>query len=487
MTLATVLAIDDDPRALALLEQQLAKESYRLITTDQPMSALALAQRERPDAILLDVMMPDKDGFELCADFRRDPELAAVPIILLTALDDRESRLRGLEAGADEFLTKPFNAVELRVRLRTIVRLNRYRRLHEESARYEAAMLHSSDGIVLTERDGTIVRRNAAFDQLIAVDQRAQPNLFAHFPAAEAAKFRAWVEEGRPVPLRATSPLEFGAAAEMLVAVSASRVPWEGRELLQCHLHDVTQEQRLETQLLRLQQIDLLSQVSQIMAHDLGNVLAAIGGSASLLEMDPAGPTAERDVLNIREAVQRGAGLLRQLMHFAQHGDNPFEPLLPGEIAGEVAALAQATFAKHHEVVFTAAPDVPLLDADPTQLRHLLMNLCLNARDAFTGRGRLEISVSRRLVSDADAAAQVGALVGEHVVFSVRDNGPGIPAAARARLFEPFFTTKPGASGLGLAAVLRLVRRHSGFVTVETEAGRGTCFQCHLPVTPPTR
>lgn len=481
MNAATVLAVDDDPRALALLEQQLSREPFRLVTTDDPTEALELARREQPDVILLDVMMPEKDGFELCAELRRDPELAAVPIILVTALDDRDARHRGLEVGADEFLTKPFNTTELRLRLRTIARLNRYRRLHEEAARYEAAMVHSSDGIAVAERDGTIVRRNAAFDRLIAPERHSHPNLFAHFPPESAARFRAWAEEARPGPLRFTTPLEFGAEPEMIVAFSASRVPWEGREFIQCHLHDVTQQQRMEVQLLRLQQVDLLSQVSQIMAHDLGNVLAAIGGSASLLEMEPAGPTAERDVSNIRDAVQRGAGLLRQLMHFAQPGDNPFEPLVPTEIAREVATLAQETFAKRHEVVFTAAPDVPLLDGDTGQLRHILMNLCLNARDAFTRRGRLEISVARRGVTAAEAAAHVGARAGEHVVFSVRDNGPGIAPEVRRRLFEPFFTTKPGATGLGLPAVLRLVRRHGGFVTVETEPGQGTAFHCHFP------
>lgn len=479
---ATILAVDDDPKALGLLQQLLGSENYRLLAVADACRVLETARRERPDGILLDVMMPERDGFEICAELRRDPDLAAVPIILLTALDDRESRLRGLDVGADEFLTKPFNAVELRIRLRTIVRLNRYRRLHEESSRYEAAMLHSSEGIVLAELDGTIVRRNAAFDRLVALEHRTQSNLLAHFSAPASAQLAAFAQAGEVSSLRCTASFLRGGSPDRTVELTVSRVPWERRELLQCHLRDVTSEKLLEAQLLRLQRIELLGQVSEIMAHDMGNVLAAIGGSASLLETEPAGPSAARDFGNIRNAVQRGAGLLRQLMHFAQKGDNPFEPLLPAEIAGEVASLAQETFAKRHEVIFTAEPEVPLLDADPSQVRHLLVNLCLNSRDAFTKRGRLEIAVARRDVTPAEAAAHAGVRPGEHVVFTVRDDGPGIPVELRPRLFDPFLTTKADRTGLGLAAVLRLVRRHGGFVRVETETGRGTAVHCHFPI-----
>ncbi len=134
---ATILVVDDNPLGQEAVEGALAGQGYHLVFAASGADALAEAARLTPDLILLDVMMPDMDGFEVCQRLRAAPALAEAPIILLTALDDRASRLRGLEAGADEFLSKPFDRAELRARARTITRLNRYRNLWAERARLE--------------------------------------------------------------------------------------------------------------------------------------------------------------------------------------------------------------------------------------------------------------------------------------------------------------------------------------------------------------
>jgi len=124
-----ILIVDDDSPTRETLTTLLADGSYELVTATNGTEALTIAPELLPDLILLDVMMPVVDGFEVCRRLRADSRLAEVPIIMLTALDDRASRLRGLEAGADDFLSKPFDGSELRTRVRTITRLNRYRRL----------------------------------------------------------------------------------------------------------------------------------------------------------------------------------------------------------------------------------------------------------------------------------------------------------------------------------------------------------------------
>src|ERR1039458_10483566 len=128
-----ILIVDDDPPTRETLTTLLSVGSYELVTATNGTEALIIASELLPDLILLDVMMPVVDGFEVCRRLRADPRLAEVPIIMLTALDDRASRLRGLEAGADDFLNKPFDGSELRTRVRTITRLNRYRRLVDRS------------------------------------------------------------------------------------------------------------------------------------------------------------------------------------------------------------------------------------------------------------------------------------------------------------------------------------------------------------------
>lgn len=136
---STILIVDDDAGARDTLEALLFQEGYRLDFAHNGQQALEKAAAIIPDLILLDVMMPEMDGFEVCQRLRESTMLAEVPVIMVTALDDRDSKLRGIEAGADEFVAKPFDRTELRMRIRTVVRLNRYHQLLEDRANLETA------------------------------------------------------------------------------------------------------------------------------------------------------------------------------------------------------------------------------------------------------------------------------------------------------------------------------------------------------------
>jgi DNA-binding response OmpR family regulator len=125
----TILAIDDDPLVLKVIEASLMKEKYNIIFAPNGEEGLKLALDCDPDLILLDVVMPGMDGFETCARIRRNPKLQFTPVIILTALDDRDSKIQGLEAGADDYICKPFDKIEFRARVKTITRLNRLNRL----------------------------------------------------------------------------------------------------------------------------------------------------------------------------------------------------------------------------------------------------------------------------------------------------------------------------------------------------------------------
>lgn len=129
---STILIVDDEPVGRDALEMLLTPQGYNLAFAGNGLETLAKATELTPDLILLDVMMPGMDGYEVCRRLRADPLLAEVPIIMVTALDDRDSRLEGIEAGADDFVSKPFNRTELRTRVKTITRLNRFRRLLAE-------------------------------------------------------------------------------------------------------------------------------------------------------------------------------------------------------------------------------------------------------------------------------------------------------------------------------------------------------------------
>ena len=147
----TVLIVDDEPSARDTLEALLADRGYQLVFAASGSEALEKARAVTPDVILLDVMMPGMDGFEVCQKLRTDPRLAEVPIVMVTALDDHASRLHGMMVGADDFLSKPFNSTELKARIRTITRLNRYRLLLAERAKFDWVAQHASDGFLIVD------------------------------------------------------------------------------------------------------------------------------------------------------------------------------------------------------------------------------------------------------------------------------------------------------------------------------------------------
>lgn len=155
-----VLIVDDEPLGRDSLEALLMNHGFQLAFAADGTEALAQAAELVPDLILLDVMMPDMDGYEVCRRLRQDPVLADVPVVLVTALDDRDSRLRGIEAGADDFVTKPFDRAELRTRVRTITRLNRFRRLLAERTKFEWVVSQANDGYLITDDNGHIEYAN---------------------------------------------------------------------------------------------------------------------------------------------------------------------------------------------------------------------------------------------------------------------------------------------------------------------------------------
>ena len=163
---ASVLIADDSPEARTVLEAHLAAEGYQLHYAADGFECLAKTASVSPDLILLDVMMPGLDGLQVVRRLRADRNLALTPVILITALEDRATRLEGLEAGADDFLSKPVDPLELQVRVRTVLRLNRYRRLIEEKTKFEQLVEHTTDGVALTDEAGRLIEWNASLERI---------------------------------------------------------------------------------------------------------------------------------------------------------------------------------------------------------------------------------------------------------------------------------------------------------------------------------
>ncbi len=246
---------------------------------------------------------------------------------------------------------------------------------------------------------------------------------------------------------------------------------------------DITDRKKLEQQFLRAQRMESLGTLAGGIAHDLNNLLAPITMGVGLLKRMELAPTGAVIVENIERSAKRGADLVRQVLSFARGVEGTQLPLQLRNVFGEVASIVRNTFPKNIVVETCVAPDTALVMAEPTQLNQVLLNLCVNARDAMPNGGRLTISAGNTEIGRQPAAMAGGVRPGRYVVIRVADTGMGIAREHLDRIFEPFFTTKEvgKGTGLGLSTVLGIVRSHGGFVDVRSELGSGSTFLVHLP------
>ena len=239
MAPSTVLIVDDTPAIHVMISALLRDDSYQLEHAYFGEEALTKAHAVAPDLILLDVMMPDIDGFEVCRRLRSSPDTADVPIIMLTALTDRASRLQGLAAGADDFVSKPFDQAELRVRIRTITRLDRYRRLLAERDRFDRLVELAPDGVLIIDDNGQVRLANSAIVRLLGLeDDHAMLNRRfidfvapgqrdrweSFFVAAAQSTGASHVDE---------SLLQRADGSQSPVEITAGAFDWEGRSVVQ--------------------------------------------------------------------------------------------------------------------------------------------------------------------------------------------------------------------------------------------------------------
>jgi PAS domain S-box-containing protein len=273
---AIVLIVDDESLGREMLAALLQPLGYQLLFAGSGPDALAQAAACPPDLILLDVMMPGMDGFEVCQRVRADPLLGDVPVVMLTALDDRGSRLRALDTGADDFVSKPFDRIELRARVRTITRLNRYRRLLAERARLARMIELAPDGVLIVDDSGSIVLANPAMLRLLGAPQEADllGRPMIGFVVLEQrdecrARLRAAMAEPAAV-VRFESMLVRQDGTRLPLEMHAGNFAWAGQPAVQIIARDITERKRAE----------LLEEERHQIAYELHDGLAQIVTSA---------------------------------------------------------------------------------------------------------------------------------------------------------------------------------------------------------------
>jgi PAS domain S-box-containing protein len=245
---------------------------------------------------------------------------------------------------------------------------------------------------------------------------------------------------------------------------------------------NVTEQKRLEAQFLRTQRVESIGTLASGIAHDLNNVLSPILMGVQLLKTRTNDETGHKMLTTMECSAQRGTDMIRQLLAFGRGQEGARKLVSLKQVAGEMQKMIVETFPKTIEVQVRMEDPHPIM-GDATQIHQILLNLCVNARDAMPNGGRIVLSTKNVTLSKAQAARFAGARPGEYVLLSVTDNGSGIPCNIMHRIFEPFFTTKEAGkgTGLGLSTVMAIVKAHGGFLDVQSEPAKGTTFEIYLP------
>ncbi len=249
---------------------------------------------------------------------------------------------------------------------------------------------------------------------------------------------------------------------------------------------DVTVVRAMESQLHQSQKFEAIGQLAGGIAHDFNNVVGAILGWAELgFDQSRSYPQIAERFARIREQAERAAALTRELLAFARRQVLQPRTVDLNAVTSDLASFLDKVIRKDIELKVVNAPLEPI-KADPTQIEQVLMNLCLNARDAMPQGGRLMIETEMVDIDDSYCRFYPHVVAGRYAVLSVSDTGVGMDAEMREHVFEPFFATKEHGknSGMGLATAYGIVKQHGGFIHVYSEVGQGTLFRAYLPVTP---
>ena len=246
---------------------------------------------------------------------------------------------------------------------------------------------------------------------------------------------------------------------------------------------DVTENKRIQAQFLRAQRMESIGTLAGGIAHDLNNVLSPILMAIDMLQLKTTDETSKKWLDVLRTNAERGGNMVRQVLSFARGVEGERVALQPKHLIKEIVKILRETLPKSIEITFQIPNDLWIISADATQMHQVLMNLCVNARDAMPEGGSISINAENVLVDENYARMHIEAKPGRFVVISVADTGPGMSPEIQSRIFEPFFTTKEmtKGTGLGLSTALTIVKSHGGFINVYSELHKGSQFTIYLP------
>lgn len=516
-TKGTILVVDDDPDSLALLIGILEQEGYKVQPADSGKLALISVAAQAPDVILLNIRMPGIDGFEVCRRLKQTETARQVPIMFVTASQEKEDWVEALSLGAVDFVSKPFQREELLARISTHLELGRLQAKLESSVVQRTAELHTAieqlqfevaerkraeesfrhianaaPCIIWTNRAGKRVIFRSEYAEAFTGSQVLpvgdQWAAFVHPDDLDRQQrmFSEGIATGRSFQLEYRVRRADGEYRWMLDKASPLFLltgEFAGYLGLVIDLTDVKRERE---RALAAENLENLRVLSAGIAHDFNTLIGAIFGEADLALSDMASDTPGREsVERIVGIAKRAADVVRLLLAYA--GDRsetaPPELLDITTMVEELVPHLKSSLLKGAQIRTSCVPKPPAVQANGLQIRQVILNLIVNAVEALEGQSGI-VTVKTVVVQIGQTStdnAPDGLPAGDYVKLEVSDTGRGMSEGVQGRIFDPYFSTKFFGRGLGLAAVQGIIRSHRGTMAVRSTPGEGSTFTVWLP------
>ncbi|RCK81660.1 MAG: sensor histidine kinase [Candidatus Ozemobacter sibiricus] len=428
-------------------------------------------------------MMPTVDGLELCRQLRLQEATRTVPVLFLTAKDDLADKIKGFQAGGDDYITKPFIISELLARLQAHLRIQRLKRelaLSEE--RYRLLIENSPDGILLLSPQLELLYHNNRFIEILK-GQTQEPLtgrvLQTLFPISDLfCEISAIVERVKAAGGPAMKEAQITASNHRTVYLEVLGMPIRIRPdqvaMFQVVFRDITQRKRMEEALLQAEKINALGILTAGIAHEINNPLTGISNAIQILQRGNVARKRQDELFAlVLDHIERIVRIVKDLRTFSQPHESTPALFSANEAVAEMVSLARYQVGRAKIDLETRPSPEPLfLFGDRHQFQQVILNLVVNAIQAIKETGKVTVSLQRQ---------------GGNVLITVEDTGMGIPANQMTRIFDPFFTTKRDwkGTGLGLAVAYRIVQLFKGTLTVQSTVGVGSRFMVTLPLHPP--
>lgn len=491
-----VLIVEDDPASRQVMNRLISARGHQITACGSAEEAENALELERYDMVILDWMLPGKSGPDFCRWVRNLPDGNDLYILLITGRATPADLDEALNAGANDYLVKPWEGEIFRSRLRiaerAVLDIGERRKsrlaLRDSNQRLERLALVASqtqNGVVILSAEGKVEWLNDAFKNMIRLGSNSaidQPfiKLLAGVESAQLTEIAESIRAGCASEGE-LSLLDSEANKHWLHYSLTPLDPEHGMSRGQvCLFSDITIVKLADEERFKTSKLESLGLLAGGIAHDLNNILTVISGNVALarLCMDANRDKAVEHLDTADKAALRAAGLSKQLLTFAKGGDPMKQVIELKELIEKATKFA--LYGSNLTCLFSLSARLRKVEADPYQVEQVINSIVINAREAMPNGGKLQVKGHNEKLAEGNP---YDLAPGEYVRLCFIDNGPGIPAEVLPRIFDPYFTTKPTGSGLGLTIAFSIISKHGGRVLVEPVPTGGSLFIILLPAT----